>query len=760
MVVKEKFSVVGEPVERQEAALKAAGTAEYTADHFIPGALTAKVLRSPHTHAKILSIDTSKARALEGVIAVITAADLPGALTGRWLYDRYTLARDKVRHTGEAIAAVAAIDEETAEEALELIKVEYELLPAIFDPIQAMQPDAILVHEDAASYFPKKRNCRGNILHSESAKVGDPEAAFSQADLVYECRYTTPLGHAGFTQPHQCTASLDATGKLTVWTSTKAPFGIRQQIADVLSLPLSKLRVIAGLCGGDFGGKGSITIEGICAALALKTKRPVRLTLRWQEELGCTFARTKAIIDLKTAVKKDGTLLAIKSSVVHDCGAYMDAVGALSGDLNNLQGPYRWPSVDLSSYMVYTNNPPTGHVRGVRCPQTHFPIESHMDTIARKLGLDPIELRMRHLIQDGDKLVSGGILRSVSARKVLEAAASYVKRQKSDSEPNTGWGIALAQYNLHSLPEGLQSTSACVKVNEDGTATLLTGSTEQGSGILTILQQIVAEELGLSMDAISIVSSDTDASPWERGTGGSQTTYRVGPTVRMAAQDAREQLLALATRKLEVEPEQLELAEGKVFVRNAPRVSIPLKDLAKEAINSAGGPVMGTGLKQRKERFKKIAEEKGIVDGPSFGAAAVKVAVEPDTGKVRVLKAYSAWDAGFAINPENVKAQIEGGVVFGLGYALTEEMVTKEGKTCNNNLMDYHMPTFPDSPVVEVEVVEMPSRWGPHGAKGFGEGTNVPVAPAVANAVFAATGARVTDLPLIPERVFMAMKQK
>lgn len=759
-MLKEKLNVVGKAVQRQEAALKATGFAEYTADHFIPGTLAAKVLRSPHPHAKILSIDTSRARSLEGVIAVITASDLPKVLTGRWLNDHSVFAWDKVRHVGEAVGAVAAIDEETAEEALELIKVEYEPLPAIFDPIKAMESGALLVHEDMANYTPKKRICKGNILNSDIIKIGDLESAFDRADFIYEARYVTPLQHAGFTQPHQCIASLDATGKLTMWTSTKDPFRIRQQVAEVLGLSMSKIRVISGMCGGDFGGKGTITIEGICAALALKAKKPVRLTLRWQEELGSTFARTKAITELKTGVKKDGTLLAIRGRIVHDCGAYMDAVGAVRGDLNYIQGPYHWQNADLSAFMVYTNNPPTGHVRGVRCPQTHFAIESHMDTIARNLGIDPIEFRLRNVMHDGDKVVSGGVLRSMSARQVLEAAAEYMKKQKRPLEPLTGWGIALGQYNLHTLPEGLQTSSACVKINEDGTATLLTGSTEQGSGILTALQQIVVEELGLSMDSISSVNTDTDASPWERGTGGSQTTYRVGPIVRMAAQDAREQLLALATRKLEVEPEQLDLADGKVFVRNAPKVFITIKELAKEALSSHGGPIMGTGLSQRKEHFEKLEEEKGIIDGPSFGVAAVKVAVDMDTGKVKVLQCYSAWDAGFAINPDNVTGQIEGGVVYGLGYALTEEMITKEGKTCNNNLMDYHMPTLPDVPKIDVVVIEVPSHWGPHGAKGFAEGTNVPVAPAVANAVYAASGARVTEIPLVPERVFMELKIK
>lgn len=756
---KETFTVVGKAVERQEAALKATGSAEYSGDHYLPGLLTAKVLRSPHPHARIVSIDTSRAQAMDGVVAVATAADLPKVRTGRWLYDRSVFAWDEVRHIGDAVAAVAAVDEETAEEALELIRVEYEPLPAVFDPLKAMESDSALVHKDLASYPPPKRKSKGNILNSDSTTIGDVESAFARADLVYECRYTTPLVHPGFTQPHQCVANPDASGKLTLWTSTKDPFRIRQQIREVLGLPMSRIRVIAGWCGGDFGGKGTITTEGICACLALKAKKPVRLTLTWQEEFSSTFSRTRTITDIKTGIKKDGTLLAIKARVVHDCGAYMDAIASnLNSDMAYLQGPYRCPNVDLSAFMVYTNNPPTGHVRGVRCPQEHFATESHIDTIARKLGLDPLEIRLRNAMRDGDVSVAGGVLRSVSATKVLEATAKYMKKQSKSREPHTGWGFALGQYNLHTLPGGIQSSSACVKVNEDGTVTLLTGSSEQGAGILTVLQQIVAEELGVSMDSISAVSADTDASPWERGTGGSQTTYRVGPTVQMAAQDAREQLLVLASRKLEAEPDKLGLAQGKVFLRSNPNLSVSLKELATEALSSRGGPIIGTGLSQRKERLKKIEAEKGIIDGPSYGVAAVKVAVDPDTGQVRVLQCYSVWDAGFAINPDNVTGQMEGGVAYGLGYALTEEMVTREGRTLNNNLMDYHMPTFADVPMMDMEIVEVPSGWGPHGAKGFAEGVNAPVAPAVANAVYEATGARVTDIPLTPERVFNAMK--
>ncbi|MBI4331490.1 MAG: molybdopterin-dependent oxidoreductase [Chloroflexi bacterium] len=757
----EHFNIVGKPVIRGDAALKAAGLAEYSADHRLPDLLAAKVLRSPHPHARIVSVDTSRARAVEGVAAVITAADFPETRTGRWLLDRTVLARHRVRHVGEAVAAVAAVDEETAGEALRLIDVEYQPLPGVFDPVEAMEPDSVRVHEEAARYFPPERNCRGNILHSQRITVGDVEAAFQKADLIYEASYATPIQHAGFTQPHQCVAGADPSGKLTLWTSTKDPFGIRRQLSQILGYPMSSVRIVAGMCGGDFGGKGSTTIEGICAALALKAGKPVKLTLDWHEELGSTFVRTRAMAQLKAGVKKDGTLLALKGRIIHDCGAYMDAVASnLSGDLANLQGPYRWAAVDVSALMVYTNNPPTGHVRGVRYPQACFAIESHIDSIARKVGMDPVEIRLRNIMRDGDRVCTGGVLRNVSAGQVLEATAAFIKRQKRPVEPNTGWGIAMAQYNIHPLPGGLQTTSAGVRINDDGTVQLLTGSTEQGSGIVTVLQQIVAEELGIPVDSVTVAPPDTDVSPWERGTGASETTYRVGPTVQMAARDARDQLLSLAARKLDCEPEKLVLAEGRILVRDAPGRSVPMKDAAREAISSSGGPILGTGLSQRKERFRRIEADKGIVDGPSYGAAIVKVAVDRETGKVTVLQCHSVWDAGFAINPANVEGQIEGGVACGLGYALTEEMVVKNGRTLNNNIVDYHVPASTDIPAIESKIIEVPSNWGPYGAKGLGEVTNAPVAPAVANAVFDAAGVRLTELPLTQERVFFGLETR
>ncbi len=753
------LNVVGKTVARTEASLKAAGLTEYTADHCPPEALTLKVLRSPHAHARVRSIDASRVEALGGVAAVATAADLPRNRIGRWLYDRSIFAWEKVRHVGEAVAAVAAVDEETAEKALSLFKVEYEVLPGVFDPLKAVEPESVLVHEDMAGYTPTNRDCQGNILLKENARVGDVSAAFQQADLIYEARYATAMGHSGFTQPHQCVASVDTTGKLTLWTSTKDPFGIRKQVSQALGLPMSAVRVIAGMCGGDFGGKGSITIEGICACLARKTRRPVSLSLDWHEELGATFVRNKSIIDLQIGVTTDGAVLGVKARVIHDCGAYMDAMGSnLGEDLAALQGPYRCPNVDLSAVLVYTNNPPTGHVRGVRCPAESFAIESHIDGVARKLGLDPIEMRLRNLMQDGDRLCTGAILRNVGAKTVLEKAAGYLEKQRGPREAHAGWGIAMGQYNMHALPGGLKMTSATVRINDDGTVNLLTGSTEQGSGIVTVLQQIVAEELGVAMDSMSVVCADTDTSPWERGTGASDTTYRVGAMVQMAARDARDQLLLLAAKRLDTDPGNLAMAGGRVFKRDAPQISVALKEIAREAASSNGGPITGTGLSQRNERFSRIEAEKGIIDGPSYGVVVAKVKVDPDTGKVTVPQCYSVWDVGFALNPSNVEGQIEGGVACGIGYALSEEMVLREGRTLNNSIVNYHMPTASDTPRILTGVVEVPSTWGPYGAKGFGEGTNAPVAPAIANAMFEATGVRLKELPLTPERVFMGLK--
>ncbi len=755
------FTAINKPQVRPDAFLKASGTAKYASDYLMPGTLTAKVLRSPHAHARIMSIDTSKAKALPGVVAVITAADLPKVLTGRWLKDRSALAWDEVRHVGEAVAAVAAVDEEAAEEALDLINVIYEVLPAVFDPIEALEAGAPLVHKNMATYEPKNRVCRGNILQEHRVTRGDVEAAFAQADVVYESSYSTPFGHHGFIQPHQTVANVDATSKLTVWTSTKDPFLERQQLAEVLQLPMSRIRVIPGYVGGDFGGKGTISIEPICTALALKARRPVRLLNTWQEELCSTYVRARTVTHIKAAAKKDGSLLAIQAWEVHDSGAYMDSFALLGLSCTNLQGAYRWPNMDLKVTMVYTNNTPTGHCRGVRAPAESFAIESHIAGLAAKVGMDPVEFRLKNVVVDGYVMAGGAPVRNVSAQQVLEALRDYLRNNSGPDQPNTGWGISLGHYALNPLPSGVQATSCCVKLNEDGTAVLITGSTEQGVGIHTALAQIVAEELAMPLQDVSVVPPDTDGTPWERGTGASQTIYRVGPTVRLAAQDARQQLLALAAEQLKVAASDLSLSDGKIFVRDAPEMWLPVSKVAASAPASKNGPITGTGKELRPEHFTRLEADNGIIDGPSYGANAVQVHVDPETGKVKVLRHYIGWDVGRAISPNNVIGQLQGGAVFGLGFALSEEMQVKDGKVLNNSLLDFRLPTAADAPQVEATYLEeAPSNWGPYGAKGMAEGTNAPVAAAIADAVHSATGVWVRDLPVSPEHIFAAMKAR
>ncbi|MBI2918757.1 MAG: xanthine dehydrogenase family protein molybdopterin-binding subunit [Chloroflexi bacterium] len=755
------FTTVNKPQVRSDARLKASGTAKYATDYAPPGALSAKVLHSPHAHARIVSIDTSQAKALPGVYAVITAADLPRVMTGRWLKDRSVFAWDVVRHIGDTVAAVAAVDEETAEEALELIKVEYEVLPAVFDPMEALKPDAPLVHKDMVSYEPKKRACRGNIHLEHTMTRGNVEAGFKQSDVIHEATYSTPFGHQGFIQPHQTVASVDANGKLTVWAAAKDPFRERQMLAEVLKLPMSKVKVIPGYVGGDFGGKGTIgTVEAVAAALALKSQRPVRMANTWQEELGCTFARARTRTHIKAGARKDGTLVALQVWEVHDSGAYMDSIADLGVSCSYLQGPYVWPNMDMKVTMVYTNNTPTGHCRGVRVPAESFAIESHIAGLAARLGMDPLELRLKNAIEDGYVMAGGSAVRNVSAKQALEAMREYLKREKTGpDEPNTGWGISLGQYGLHALPSGLQATSCCVKMNEDGTAVLITGSTEQGVGILTALQAIVAEELAMPMEDITLVAHDTDAVPWERGTGASQTLYRVGPTVRMAAVDARQQLLSLAAEQLKVAPGDLTIGQGRIFVRDAPEMWVPVAKVAAGSLTSKNGPILGTGHEARQDRFARMEAEYGIIDGPAFGGNAVKVRVDPETGKVTVLKYYIGWEVGCAVAPSNVIAQLQGGAVFGLGFALSEEMQVKDGKVLNNNLLDFRLPTAADAPMVEAAYLEeAPSNWGPYGAKGMAEGANAPVAAAVMDAVHSATGVWVRDLPVNPEHIFAARK--
>jgi CO/xanthine dehydrogenase Mo-binding subunit len=758
-----EYTYLGKSLQRDRYQDKLTGKSLYTADFRLPGMLWGKILHSPHAHARIISIDTSEAKRLPGVKTVVTYADTPGVKIGRWFQDRPVLAHEEVRYIGEPVAALAASDQETAEEAIEAIRVEYEELPAVFDAMSAIQPDSPLVHSDRDAISPRAYRGRGegNIILEATVRHGDVEKGLAKSDFVYRDTYRTQAAHQGFIEPHAVFASVDENGKATMWSTTKAPFIVRRMTAKALRLPMSKIRVIAPALGGDFGGKGTAYIEPIDLLLTLKSGAPVKLVLSRHEELTSTFVRDAAFIDLAMGAAKDGSFIALKGRIVLDGGAYCDLGGSIDSALNHLVGPYNIPNVELQGYRVYTNNLPRGNVRAPSAPHPAFAIESHIDGLTKKLGLDPVEIRLKNGVQSGDALSGGGaVLTSVGLKTTLRAAADYLERERGVREKNKGWGVACGQWSLHKIEtKGGPTSSAWVKINEDGTVVLITGATENGGGQQSVFAQIVAEILKVAPDAVTVIAADTDCTPYEQGTGGSRTTYRVGSSVRIAAEDAREKLFHLAAEKLGSSLSDLELHNGQVFVKSNREKNLSLADLALASLTSRRGPIIGVGEKLREEMLAVQAKAENEIDSSSHGTHAVQVEVDPETGLVKVLKYFAAHDVGFAINPENVRGQIEGGVAFGIGYALSEELIIEQGKVQNPNFTDYKLPTILNVPPIESAIVEVPSRFGAFGAKGVGEPPCIPVAPAIANAIYDAVGVRITDIPITPEKLFKALKQ-
>lgn len=755
------YSYVGKSIPVPGGREKVEGKATFAGDMSLPNMLHGKILHSPLAHARILNIDASRALKHHGVKAVVTSADAPGFKTGRYYKDRPVLATGEVHFIGEPVAALAAVDEETALEALDLIRVDYDELPAVFDPLLAMKPDSPLVHHDVDSFEPQppKRNGLGNILDQTYIKRGDADKALRESYLVHHDTYRTSAQNPGYIEPTAILASVDSYGKATLWSSTKSPHVIRADLERLLSIPLSKLRVIAPEVGGDFGGKGGITIQPACLLLALKAKQPVRMVLDRREELMCAFSREATISELSVGVKRDGTITAIKGHIIFESGAYCDTVTRVYA--SNLLGPYLYPNIDLTAYLVYTNNTPRGQVRAPRFPAPIFASESHLDMVAKKLGMDPLEFRLKNAIEEGYEMPGGhDYMGTTGFRETVKEAVEYLKRQGSSREKNRGWGISCAQWGAHSWTPVSQPSSAWVKLNVDGSATLISGVTDQGGGQYGMLSQIVAEILSIPFKSVNVVAADTETTPYEQGTGGSNTTYRVGNSVKWAAEDVRGKILQFASAKLEAPSQELELKDSRVFLKGRPDRSISLAAIASEAMSSRTGPIFSTGEKQREKVVAAQAERKGEIDRGACAAHVAQVEVDPETGQVKVLKYFAAHDAGCAINPANVRKQIEGGVTFGLGYALTEETRLEQGKTLSDNFGDYKLQGITTVPDIESAIIEVPSRFGPFGARGVGEPPNVLVAPAIANAVYDAIGVRITHLPITPERVRMAIKSQ
>ncbi len=756
-VTVEKYSTVGKSIHRIDALEKVTGRATYGDDMRFPDLLHGKVLRSPHAHAKITRIDLSEARDLPGVKAVVVGKDAPFR-GGEAIRDQPFLAVDKVRYVGEAVAAVAAETEEIAERAIELIKVEYELLPAVFDAVEAIQSGAPLIHEELHTYphMPiVKPVPNTNICAKFEFIQGDVEKGFRQADYVFEETFTFPSGHHCQIEPFMAIAQADINGRITIWVPNDAPHRLRKDLADAIGVPFERLRVITPpYMGGGFGGKGGLKVEMICIALAMHTDyRPVKILLTREETFTSSLMKHNAVVTVKTGVKKDGTILASQSKLIYNTGAYAEKgpTVTLHGCESGV-GPYKVPNVRVEGYTVYTNRPIAGALRGYGLPQSSFAHESLIDMIAAKLGMDPLELRLKNALEEGSiNPTRGDILSSVGLKECLLKAAKEIEWDKP-RPPNRGVGIA-CEYKATKTPSG---SAAFVKVEQDGSVGVITSAVEVGQGIKTILAQITSEELGVPVERITVTSPDTDYTPFDASTTASRATFHMGNAVRFAARDAREQIFELASTVLGVSPNDLEAANGEVRIKGGAK-KMTIAEVIKSKYK-AGLTILGRGSYYPEIQGTMFSARSIFY---MYGVQAVELEVDPETGKIKMIKVVAAHDVGKAINPMACEGQIEGGVVMGIGTATFEEVKFDEkGTMLNPNFRDYRIPTASDAPEVIPIIVEATHDEGPFGAKGIGEMTLVCTPTAIANAVYNATRIRLKELPVTQERLFNLLKER
>jgi CO/xanthine dehydrogenase Mo-binding subunit len=761
--IEKVYSVIGKPVENVEALVKAKGGACYTGDMKLPGMLHGKIKRSPYPFAKILSINASKAIKLPGVRAVITAGDVTQYPWGHYVADEVPLAGDYVRYIGDEVVAVAAVDVETAEEALDLIEVEYEELEPVLDAEMAMTPGAPAVH-------PEIPRIKQNIAYKIDFVRGEGEEALKQADLVLEERYRTQGVYHAYLECQSCISHWDSSGKLTVWASTQSPFRARMYMAQALGIPEHRIRIIEPPIGGGFGGKISINhIYPISALLSMKTGKPVKIVLSREEDFITGRARVSTIIDLKMGFKRDGTIIAKSSVITTDIGASAGtSPSVMSAAAVRPDNLYRIANIKCVANLVYTNKVPRGAFRGYGNTETTFAQESMLDVAAEGLGIDPIELRLKNATQQGDITAHGWIINSCGLSESLQrtAEASGWKEKRKRLGNNHGIGVACQVHvsgnrAVHPIYDG---SAAIVRVDQNGKVQVVSGESEIGQGAHTIFAQVAAEELGIGVADIEVLPVDSDYSPYCLGAWASRTSVLGGNAVRVAAQDAKQQLLKHAATQFGVSAEDIEIRDGKFHIKGSPKERATVKEVAFQAVFEMGGvPIMGKGIYTVPDYVvvpDKDTKYGNYSIGYSFSTQIAEVRIDPETGKVDVLEVWVGEDVGRALNPKLCEGQIEGGVVQGLGIALLEDYVWDRGKMLNPNFTDYKIPTFATAPKIHSILIESVEPGGPYGAKSLGEAVLNPIAPAIVNAVYHATGTRITSLPLNAERVFNLLRAK
>jgi len=733
--------VVGRSTPRVEGVEKVTGAALYSADVALPETLWGKILRSPISHGRIKRIDVSQAAQVPGVKSVITGQDVAGLRIGRQIYDTPILADDVVRFVGDKVAAVAAESEEAADQALLLIEVEYEELEPVLDPLEALKPTAPLIHPDILSYkgLPSKLESASNLFGYFCWGKGEIEAGFEQSDVIVENTFETQVVHQSYIEPHACVVKADSSGGAHIWACCKTPFAVRRQLSNAVGVAPEKLVFHPVHIGGDFGGKGGFMNIPVGYFLSLKSGAPVKVVMDYEEELSAGNPRHASVIKVKTGVKKDGTILAHHMEFVFDSGAYgsMKPAGYLRGPMG-CAGPYRIANTKIEEKMVYTNKVPCGHMRAPGDPQGFFANESQMDIVARRLGMDPAEFRRKNLLRDGDTSPMGETMSHIKAIEALDKAISLSGYQRPKPK-NVGRGLAFAEWG----PGGGEG-NVFIKIDEEGTITVSSPVVDQGAGTYTVICVVVAEELKTTTQALKFVHMDTSTVPSDGGVGGSRATRVYGNAAYEAAQKVREEIFAIAGDSLKVSPGELSLGnEAVIHQRSKRRMSFA------EVVRANGSPIDVKGYYKQSEKTHHA----------TIAAQIAEVEVDPETGQIKLRQFISAHTTGKVINPLMHQGQIEGGVVFGLGYALTEHVIFDDGKVMTTNFGDYKIPNIQDIPPLKTAVIEtVPGGPGPYNSLPIGEVANVPTAAAVANAIEDAVGLRITSLPLTAEKVFAVTK--
>ncbi|WP_448575319.1 xanthine dehydrogenase family protein molybdopterin-binding subunit [Thermomicrobium sp.] len=748
-------TVLGKPLKRRDAEPKLRGDARYTDDVHLPGLLHARLVTSPYAHARIVRIECDAARRTPRVVAVFTGHDLLPEGPEPAERARHLLARDKVIYAGQPVAIVVAESAYAAADAAALVEVEYEELPAVVDPLEAMTPEAPVIRPKelegewaeagmhatvAGGEELDVRRLPANVTNAVRFQRGDVEQGFASADVVIERTYRTPFVHQAYLEPHAAVAVPLPDGGVTIYTTTQGQFYCRNVTATTLGLPHELVTIVPMEVGGGFGGK-TVLLEPLVAAVALRLGRPVKLVLTRTEEFLLATPAPAAILELRAGARRDGTLTALRARVIFDSGAYPGAPVNIA--LLLLGGTYRWEHLDLLGYEVLTNKPGTGAYRAPGAPQATFALEQLIDELARAIGQDPLELRLRNPARTGDLQPNGVPWPPIGLVEVLERARQHPLWRSRQRRPNEGWGIAVGGW-----PGGIEPCAANIRLNHDGTFTVTLGAVDI-TGTHTVLAMIAAEVLGQPLERIRVKLLPSDSAPYAGMSGGSKITYTVGLAVQAAAEDAKRQLFEIAANELEAAPEDLELADGAIRVRGMPDRQITLREIAQMSMVFGGkyAPVYGTG--------RSVVRQQS----PGFDAQIAHVAVDPETGEVRVLNLVAIQDVGRALNPALVEEQVHGGVGQGIGWALHEAMRWSEnGQPLNPSFLDYDLPKASQLPPITVELVEVPSPIGPFGAKGVGEPPVVPTAAAIANAIADAIGVHLSELPITPERVLAALR--